>query len=100
MTDSEEVRIGTELLGYRVEELAGKGGMGAVYRATDLRLRRQVALKVIAPHLANDERFRRRFLAESEVATSLEHPHILPVYDAGEANGSSTSRCATSRRAT
>jgi YVTN family beta-propeller protein len=85
---SEEFRIGTELLGYRVEELAGKGGMGAVYRATDLRLRRQVALKVIAPHLANDERFRRRFLAESEVATSLEHPHILPVYDAGEANGS------------
>jgi serine/threonine protein kinase len=85
---SEELRIGTELLGYRVEELAGKGGMGAVYRATDLRLRRQVALKVIAPHLANDERFRRRFLAESEVATSLEHPHILPVYDAGEANGS------------
>jgi YVTN family beta-propeller protein len=85
---SEELRIGTELLGYRVEELAGRGGMGAVYRATDLRLRRQVALKVIAPHLANDERFRRRFLAESEVATSLEHPHILPVYDAGEANGS------------
>ena len=88
MPVSQEFRIGTELLGYRVEELAGKGGMGAVYRATDLRLRRQVALKVIAPHLANDERFRRRFLAESEVATSLEHPHILPVYDAGEANGS------------
>jgi DNA-binding beta-propeller fold protein YncE len=85
---SEELRIGTELLGYRVEELAGRGGMGAVYRATDLRLRRQVALKVIAPELARDERFRRRFLAESEVATSLEHPHILPVYDAGEANGS------------
>ena len=88
MPVSEELRIGSELLGYRVEELAGKGGMGAVYRATDLRLRRQVALKVIAPHLAKDERFRRRFLAESEVATSLEHPHILPVYDAGEASGS------------
>jgi hypothetical protein len=85
---SEELRIGTELLGYRVEELAGRGGMGVVYRATDLRLRRQVALKVIAPQLAKDEGFRRRFLAESEVATSLEHPHILPVYDAGEANGS------------
>ena len=88
MPVSEELRIGTELLGYRVEELAGRGGMGAVYRATDLRLRRQVALKVIAPQLAKDEGFRRRFLAESEVATSLEHPHILPVYDAGEANGS------------
>lgn len=88
MSVSHEIRIGTELLGYRIEELAGRGGMGAVYRATDLRLRRQVALKVIAPELARDERFRRRFLAESEVATSLEHPHILPVYDAGEANGS------------
>ena len=88
MPVSEELRIGTELLGYRVEELAGRGGMGAVYRATDLRLRRQVALKVIAPQLAKDEGFRRRFLAESEVATSLEHPHILPVYDAGEANRS------------
>jgi YVTN family beta-propeller protein len=84
---SEDVRIGTELLGYRFEELVGRGGMGVVYRATDLRLERQVALKLLAPRLARDERFRRRFLAESQVATSLEHPHILPVYDAGEANG-------------
>ncbi len=85
MPVSEEVGIGTELLGYRVEELVGRGGMSAVYRATDLRLKRQVALKLLSPDLARDERFRRRFLAESEIAASLEHPHILPVHSAGEA---------------
>ena len=87
MTVSEEVQIGTELLGYRVEELVGRGGMSVVYRATDLRLKRQVALKLLSPALARDERFRRRFLVESEVAASLEHPHILPVYGAGEVEG-------------
>jgi DNA-binding beta-propeller fold protein YncE len=61
--------------------------MGVVYRATDLRLKRQVALKLLAPELSRDEGFRRRFLSESETAASLEHPHILPVYDAGEVNG-------------
>ena len=86
MRVSEEVRIGTELLGYRVEELVGRGGMSVVYRATDLRLKRQVALKLLSPDLARDEGFRRRFLAESEIAASLEHPHILPVHSAGEAN--------------
>ena len=87
MTVSQDVRIGPELLGYRVEELVGRGGMSVVYRATDLRLKRQVALKLLSPELARDEGFRRRFLTESEVAASLEHPHILPVYSAGEANG-------------
>ncbi len=87
MPVSEEVRIGTELLGYRVEELVGRGGVSVVYRATDLRLNRQVALKLLSPELARDGGFRRRFLTESEIAASLEHPHILPVYDAGEANG-------------
>jgi predicted Ser/Thr protein kinase len=87
VTVSEDVRIGTELLGYRVEELVGRGGMSVVYRATDLRLKRQVALKLLSPELARDDGFRRRFLTESEVAASLEHPHILPVYSAGEADG-------------
>ena len=87
MTVSQELRIGTELLGYRVEELVGRGGMSVVYRATDLRLKRQVALKLLSPELARDDGFRRRFLTESEVAASLEHPHILPVYSAGEADG-------------
>jgi YVTN family beta-propeller protein len=61
--------------------------MGVVYRAFDPRLNRNVALKLLAPELAQDERFRLRFLAESQLAAALEHPHAVPVYDAGEANG-------------
>lgn len=95
MTVSQELRIGTELLGFRVEELVGRGGMSVIYRATDLRLKRQVALKLLSPELARDDGFRRRFLTESEVAGSLEHPHILPVYSAGEA----ASCCGSTRTA-
>jgi serine/threonine-protein kinase len=72
------------LLGYRIEGLAGRGGMGVVYRATQLRLKRTVALKLLAPELAQDERFRERFLRESELAASIDHPHIVTVHDAGE----------------
>ena len=61
--------------------------MGLVYRAYDLRLKRRVALKFVAPELALDERFRSRFLRESELAASLDHPNVVPIYDAGEANG-------------
>jgi YVTN family beta-propeller protein len=61
--------------------------MGVVYRAYDPRLKRSVALKLVAPELAADERFRERFLAESELAAALEHPHVVPVYDAGEVDG-------------
>jgi tRNA A-37 threonylcarbamoyl transferase component Bud32 len=75
---------GTEFLGYRIEELVGRGGMGLVYRALDLRLKRHVALKFITPELASDERFRSRFLRESELAASLDHPNVVPIYDAGE----------------
>jgi YVTN family beta-propeller protein len=82
-----EPRIGSELLGYRIEELLGRGGMGVVYRAYDPRLKRSVALKLIAPELAGDERFRERFLAETEVAASLEHPNVVPIHDAGELDG-------------
>src|SRR5947209_15103649 len=80
-------RIGTDLLGYRIEALVGRGGMGVVYRAYDPRLKRNVALKLIAPELSEDERFRERFLAESELAASLEHPNVVPIYDAGEVDG-------------
>jgi len=79
------VDIGTDFLGYRIEELIGRGGMGVVYRAHDLRLRRTVALKLVAPSLARDGRFRERFARESELAMSLEHPNVVPVYDAGDA---------------
>jgi tRNA A-37 threonylcarbamoyl transferase component Bud32 len=80
-------RIGTELAGYRIEGLLGRGGMSVVYRADDLRLKRNVALKLLAPELAEDERFRERFLRESQLAASLDHPNVVPVYDAGEVEG-------------
>ena len=81
------VDIGSDFLGYRIEELLGRGGMGVVYRAYDLRLKRPVALKLVAPSLARDERFRERFARESELVMSLEHPNVVPIYDAGDVNG-------------
>ena len=80
-------RIGSELLGDRVEELVGRGEMGVVYRAHDPRLKRSVAIKLLAPELSHDERFRVRFLAETELAASLEHPNVVPIHDAGESDG-------------
>jgi protein kinase-like protein len=81
------VGIGSDFLGYRIEELIGRGGMGVVYRAYDLRLKRPVALKLVAPSLARDERFRERFARESELVMSLEHPNVVPIYDAGDVDG-------------
>ena len=74
--------------------------MGAVYRAEDARLGRKVALKLLVPELAQSDRFRDRFLRESQIAASLDHPHIVPIYAAGEPTGSCTSRCGTSRATT
>jgi serine/threonine-protein kinase len=73
--------------GYRVEEQIGAGGMAVVYRARDERLGRPVALKVLAPSLANDAEFRARFIREWRAATAVEHPHIIPVYAADDAGG-------------
>ena len=78
---------GREIAGFRLEELLGRGGMGAVYRAEDVRLGRKVALKLLVPELAESERFRERFFRESQIAASLDHPHIVPIYAAGEADG-------------
>jgi ABC-type transport system substrate-binding protein len=78
---------GAELAGYRIDTLLGRGGMGVVYRAHDLALDRNVALKLLAPELAMDVRFRERFLRESRLAASLDHPAIVPIYDAGEVAG-------------
>src|SRR5581483_8832580 len=72
---------------YRVRGIAGRGGMGIVYRADDLAAGRQVALKVIAPQFANDLRFRERFARESRIAARLEHPNVVPVYAAGDHQG-------------
>jgi YVTN family beta-propeller protein len=83
-TDS---RIGTEIAGYRVESVLGRGGMGVVYLAEHHRLNRRVALKLLAPDIAEDPKFRERFVRESQLAASLEHPNIIPIYDAGEDGG-------------
>jgi Protein kinase domain len=82
-----QVDIGSEFLGYQIEELVGRGGMGVVYRAYDLRLKRTVALKLVAPELAVDERFRERFARETELTMSLEHPNVVPIHDAGDYDG-------------
>ena len=81
------IGVGDEFLGYRIDELIGQGGMGVVYRAYDLRLKRIVALKLVTPVLALDERFRERFARETELAMSLEHPNVVPIHDAGDVNG-------------
>jgi predicted Ser/Thr protein kinase len=70
--------------GYRIEAVAGRGGMGVVYRARQVALDRVVALKLIAPELSGDEAFRTRFARESRIAASLDHPNVIPVYEAGE----------------
>jgi serine/threonine protein kinase len=75
---------GTELAGYRIERFVARGGMGAVYEATQLSLDRRVALKFISGGLGADERFRERFRREARSAAAIDHPHILPVYEAGE----------------
>jgi serine/threonine protein kinase len=78
---------GSQMAGYRIEEQIGRGGMAVVYRAFDPRLNRSVALKILAPELAGDTAFRQRFMREMRAAASVDHPHIVPVFDAGEADG-------------
>jgi serine/threonine-protein kinase len=76
-----------QLAGYRIEGVAGRGGMGVVYRAQHLHLGRTVALKLLNPELAASDEFRERFIREARAAAALEHPNIVPVYDAGEVEG-------------
>jgi serine/threonine-protein kinase len=78
------VALGSEVAGYRVERLLGRGGGGTVYLATDVALRRKVALKVLNPELSNSESSRARFLRESQLAASLDHPNVMPILRAGE----------------
>ena len=79
--------VGTGVAGYAIESVLGRGAMGVVYVARQPSPERRVALKLIAPAFAGDEMFRRRFLREATAAAAIEHPHILPVYAAGESNG-------------
>src|SRR3954470_15300006 len=73
--------------GFELERPLGRGGMGVVYRARDERLGRWVALKLIAPEIASDETFRARFERECRLAASVDHPNVIPIYEAGEAEG-------------
>jgi DNA-binding beta-propeller fold protein YncE len=82
MTD---LTLGQVLGGYRLDQVAGRGGMGIVYRATQIRLERVVALKVIAPELASDPAFRERFQREARLLASVDDPNVVPVYEADEA---------------
>ena len=87
MTERAAPGVGETFGGYRIESLLGRGGMGTVYLATHERLGRKVALKLIASELAHDEDFRVRFLRESQLAASLDHPNVIPIYDADEIDG-------------
>ena len=78
---------GDEIGGYQIESIAGRGGMGLVYRASQRRPERTVALKVVVPELAADPAFRARFDHESNVAAQIEHPNVIPVYEVGEEDG-------------
>jgi DNA-binding beta-propeller fold protein YncE len=80
-------RLGTRLAGYQIQALLGRGGMGVVYLAEQLGPRRQVALKLLLDPATASEGFRTRFLRESELAAAIDHPNVLPVYDAGETDG-------------
>jgi serine/threonine protein kinase len=78
---------GSRVAGYLLEQLVGAGGMAAVFRARDERLGRVVALKLLASGLPDDGRFRERFVREARAVAAVDHPHIVPVYEAGEADG-------------
>ena len=83
----DDLRQGERFAGCRIESVAGRGGMGVVYRATELRLQRRVALKVVAPEGVADSDFTERFGREVRMAASIDHPNIVPVYGAGEEDG-------------
>lgn len=79
--------IGSTFAGYRIDGVIGRGGMGVVYRATEMQPERTVALKVVAPQLAASPQFHARFLREARIAASLEHPNVVPVLNVGEEDG-------------
>jgi tRNA A-37 threonylcarbamoyl transferase component Bud32 len=80
------IEAGTTVDGYRVERMIGRGGMGVVYEAVQTSIKRRVALKVLRPELADDPEFVERFRREARLQASIEHPHVLEVYEAGESD--------------
>ena len=93
-------RPGEQLGGFRLERELGRGGMGVVYLARQLKLDRRVALKVMAAELSGDEGYKARFEREARLAAALDHPHVIPLFETGEAAASCISRCATSTGST
>ena len=84
---SSDPRIGTDIGDYRIEQILGRGGMSVVYLAEHVRLKRKAALKLLSPELAEDPTFRARFVSEWERLAQLDHPNIIPIFEAGEADG-------------
>ncbi len=82
-----QLERGSVIGGYRIDELISRGGMGVVYRVTNVALNRIYALKVLVPALADDEQYRERFKREMRIAASLRHPHVVAIHYAGEDNG-------------
>jgi serine/threonine protein kinase len=82
-----ELPVGSSFAGYRIEGVIGRGGMGVLYLATQLSLERRVALKLISPEFADDRLFRERFKREARLAALIDHPNVIPVYEAGEWEG-------------
>jgi tetratricopeptide (TPR) repeat protein/predicted Ser/Thr protein kinase len=82
-----ELTIGSEFAGHRLEALVARGGMGVIYRATQLRPSRPVALKLVSPGLVDHAGLRERFKRESEIAASIDHPNVIPIYQTGEEDG-------------
>jgi serine/threonine-protein kinase len=82
-----ELSPGDEFAGCRIEGILGRGGMGVIYRATELRLGRPVALKLIATEQASDPDVRERFEREARLTAAIDHPNVIPVYAAGEVDG-------------
>ena len=81
-------RLAEALAGsYGIEGEVGRGGMGIVYSARDLKLKRRVAIKVLPPELAFRQEIRKRFLREAQTAARLSHPHIVPIHTVGDADG-------------
>ena len=82
-----DLSVGSHIGGYKILDVLGRGGMSVVYLAEHEGLHRKVALKLLAPQLSSDERFRERFVRESQLAASLDHPNVIPIFEAGEAEG-------------
>src|SRR3954465_14117401 len=84
LSESAVIPHGAEIAGYRIGPQLGRGGMGVVYKAHHMRLDRAAAVKVLTPALAHNDEFRERFIRESQMAATLQHPNVVTVYDAGD----------------